>query len=71
MNKKVPQSPHVLTKEAKFIAVTPFCSYKLASKAKFAVVAQLDKTLQIHFNVSHPGNSSYKFPEIMLVIYDS
>ncbi|XP_075253444.1 uncharacterized protein LOC142345328 isoform X2 [Convolutriloba macropyga] len=51
MNKKVPQSPHVLTKEAKFIAVTPFCSYKLASKAKFAVVAQLDKTLQIHFNV--------------------
>ena len=49
----VPQAPTMLTKEPKFIAVTPSCSYAVVRTAKFGCVSQVDKTLLVHFEVSN------------------
>merc|ERR1711879_931098 len=51
MERSLPQAPRKITKEAKFIAVSPFCSYTLCSKGKFSAIVQMDKAMHVHFNV--------------------
>ena len=51
-DESLPKAPKILTKEPKFIAVTPFCSYAVKRKGKFSCISQVDKTIHIHFEVS-------------------